>query len=124
MRTAFLRRNEKLDAVGEQEQAHFVVVSNRAEREETGDFGSKLAFGLRSAAKIPGSAHIDDQHHSELAFLREFFYEGAAHARRNVPIDRTNFISRLILSHIFKIHSASFENAVVIAGECGFDQTA
>src|SRR5207247_1152635 len=47
-----------------------------------------------------------------------------AHARSNIPIDTTNFVARLILAHVFKVHSASFENAVVIAGERGFDQTA
>src|SRR4029453_6535199 len=90
----------------------------------TGHLGRELAFRLRSAAKISGSAHIHDQHHCQLAFLGEFFHEGAAHPRSDVPIYRANFVARLILAHVFKVHAASFENAVVITGECGFDQTA
>src|SRR4029434_10523426 len=52
------------------------------------------------------------------------FHERAAHTRSDVPIDRADFIPRLILPYVFKIHSATFEYAVVIAGERGFDQTA
>src|SRR5262249_10057653 len=54
----------------------------------------------------------------------KFFHESVAHARSDVPIDSANFIPRLIFSHVLKIHSATFENAVVIAGECRFDQAA
>src|SRR5262249_15619407 len=83
-----------------------------------------VAFRLRGAAKISGSAHIHDKHYCQLAFLGEFFHKSAAHPRSDVPIDRANFVAWLILAYVFKIHSTTFENAVVIAGERGFDQTA
>jgi hypothetical protein len=124
VRTALLRRNEKLDAIGEKQETYFVVISNGTEGEETGHLGGKLAFRLRSASKISGSAHIHDEHYGQLAFLGEFLHKGAAHSRSDVPIDRANFVARLIFAHVFKVHSASFENAVVISGERGFDQTA
>src|SRR5262249_47737284 len=122
VRSALLRRNEQLDAIGEKQEAYFVVISNGTECEEAGYLGSKLTFRLRGAPKISRSAHIDDQHHSELALFRKFLYERTTHPRSDVPVNRANLISRLILPHVFKVHSASFENAVVIAGKRGFDQ--
>jgi hypothetical protein len=35
--------------------------------------------------------------------------------RRDVPIDRPDFVPWLIFAHILEVHAASFENAVVIA---------
>src|SRR5438067_8751740 len=76
------------------------------------------------AAKVTRCAHIYDQHHRELAFLGKLFHERAAEPCRYVPIDRANLIARLIFAHLFKIHPATLEDAVVIAGEGGFDQSA
>src|SRR5206468_2245498 len=36
---------------------------------------------------------------------------------------RANLVARLILAHILKIHSATFEDTVIIAGENGLDQS-
>ena len=52
-----------------------------------------------------------------------FFTNAVPEPRRDVPIDRANFVAGLILAHVFEVHPASFENAVVIAGEGGLDQT-
>src|SRR5258707_2675008 len=43
--------------------------------------------------------------------------------RSHVPIDCSNFVARLIFAHIFEIHPAALEDAMVIAGEDGLDQT-
>src|SRR5882724_4832412 len=44
MRAPFLRRDEKLEAIAEEKETDFVVVTDRAESEETGNFCSQLAF--------------------------------------------------------------------------------
>ena len=117
MRAAFLRRNEKLDLIGEEEQADLVVIPNGAEGEQTRDFRRKFALRLRRTAEISRCAHIHDQHHRQFALFGEFLDERGPHPRRHVPIDRANFVARLILAHFLEVHPASFEDAVVIAGE-------
>ena len=42
----FLRRNEKLDLIGEEKEPDLVVVADGAEGEQTGDFRRQLAFRL------------------------------------------------------------------------------
>ena len=51
-----------------------------------------------------------------------FLTNGVPEPRRHVPIDRANFVARLILAHVLEIHPATFEDAVVIAGEGGLDE--
>src|SRR6266446_3820439 len=117
MRPALFRWNEKLDAIAEEEEPDLVVVSNRAEGEETSDFRRQLAFRLRNAPEISGRAHVHDQDHRQLTFLREFLDEGRAESRRHVPIDRSNLITRLIFAHLVEVHPATLEDAVVITGK-------
>src|SRR5262249_446527 len=124
MRTSFLWRNEKFNSIREEQQTHLVVVSNCTEGQQAGNFGGQLSFRLRRAAKISRRAYVHNQHDGQLAFFGEFFYKCVTHSRGDIPINRTNFIARLILTHVFKIHSASFEDAMVVPGERGFDQAA
>ena len=124
MRAAFLWRNKKFNPIGEEDETDFVVIADRAECKQTRDFRSQLALGLRNTSEVPGCADVDNEHHGEFTFLCKFFYECGAQARRHVPVDCANFVTWLVFAHIFKIHSSAFEDAVVIAGERGFDQTA
>jgi len=48
---AFLRRNEKLDAVGEEKQADLIVVANGAECDQAGDFGGELGDAVRNGRR-------------------------------------------------------------------------
>ena len=43
-------------------------------------------------------------------------------SRGDIPVDRPNFVARLVFTNVFKVHSAAFEDAVVIAGKCGLDE--
>ena len=110
----FLRRDEKLHLVGEKNEADLVVVADRAEGEEAGDFRRQFALRLRHAAEISRSADIDHEHDGEFAFFGEFLDEGVAEPGGHVPIDRANFVARLIFPDVFEIHPAAFEDAVVI----------
>ena len=100
-----------------------VVVADRAEGEQTCDFRREFAFRLRVAAEISRGAHVHHQHHSQLAFFGEFFDERRPEPRGHVPIDRANFVAGLIFAHLIEVHPASFEDAVVIAGENRLHQT-
>ena len=123
VRAAFLRGDVKLDRVGEEQQADLVVIPDRAEGEQTRDFRREFALRLRVAAEISRSADVHDQNHGQLAFLGEFFHKRGAEARGHVPIDGADFVARLIFAHFIEVHPAAFENAVVITGENGLDQT-
>ena len=121
----FFWRDEQLDAVREQQQAHLVVVSNCAEnarRHATSAASSR--FDSVVLPKFPealtSTTNITVNSRSSV----NFFTNALPMRAVTLPIDRANFVARLILAHVFKIHSASFENAVVIAGERRFDQTA
>ena len=123
MRAAFLRRDEKLDLIGEKNEPDFVVVADRAEGEQAGHFRGELALRLRDAAEVARRADVDDQHHRQLALFREFLHEGGAEPRGHVPVDRANFVARLVFAHVFEIHPAPFEDAVVIARESRLHET-
>ena len=53
-----------------------------------------------------------------------FLTKAVAQSRGYVPIDRADFIARLIFAHILKVHPASLEDAVIIAREDGLDEAA
>src|SRR5437773_5283576 len=63
MGPAFFWRNEKFNAIGKENEADLVIVSDRAEGEQAGDLCGQLTLGLYCAAKISRSANIDNQHH-------------------------------------------------------------
>ena len=44
MRASLLRRDEKFEAIAEKEQSNFIVISDGAESEETGNFRGQLAL--------------------------------------------------------------------------------
>src|SRR4030095_6057082 len=44
MRAAFFRRNKKFNAIGEEDEPNLVVVPDRAESEQTGDFRGQFPF--------------------------------------------------------------------------------
>ena len=64
-------------------KADLVVVADGAEGEQAGDFRGELALGELDAAEISRGAHVDDEHHRQLAFLGEFFDEGGSRAARS-----------------------------------------
>jgi hypothetical protein len=53
MRPAFFWWNKKLDAIREKNEPNLIVVPDRTESEQAGDFRGQLAFGLCCAPKIP-----------------------------------------------------------------------
>src|SRR6202043_3474749 len=61
---------------------------------------------------------------SKFPFLGEFFDKGRPETRGDVPINRANLVAGLIFADVLKVHSASFEDAVVVTGKSGLDQPA
>ncbi len=93
----------------------------KASRQATSAASSR--FDCDVAAEISRSAHVHHQHDRQLALLGEFLDEGGPEPRGHVPIDRADLVARLIFAHFLEVHPASFEDAVVIAGEDGLDET-
>jgi hypothetical protein len=44
------------------------------------------------------------------------------HPSRDIPVDRTDFVTRLVLTDLVKIHALALENAVVLPGQSLADQ--
>ena len=123
VRAAFLRRDVKLDRVGEEQQADLVVIPDRAEGEETCNLSREFALRLCVASEISRGTYIDHEQHRQLTFLGEFLHERRPESRGHVPVDRADFIARLILADLIEVHPAAFENAVVIAGKNRLHET-
>ena len=119
---ALARRHVMRDPVGEDDQADLVIVADRAEREDRREFGGNLALRPRHAAEQTRGAEIDQQHDRELALLDILFDERRAHARGNVPVDRTHVVAGHILANLGELDPAALEHAVILAGENAVDQ--
>ena len=111
---AFLRRDVFLDFVSEEDQSDFVVVPNGRECEDGCNLGGEFALGLLTRTEDSGAGKIDNQHHSELPLLDKLLDERVVHARRNIPINRADFIAGLVLANFIEVHSLALENAMVL----------
>ena len=60
---SFLRRNEFLHLIGEEDHTYLIVVLDRREGECGGYFGRCVTFHLADRTKIPTAADIDEQHY-------------------------------------------------------------
>ena len=123
VQAAFFRMNEKFDLVAEKEEADFVVILDRAEGEDRGDFGGQLALARVHASEIARGADIDHEHDGQFALLSEFFDKWRVHARGDVPIDRPDFVTRRVFAHLLEIHPPPLEDAMIRPGKHRVDQT-
>ena len=114
---AFLRRDKFLHLVGEEDDAHLVVVLYGRESECRGYFGHRVTFHLVDRTEVTAATDIDEQHHRQLAFLFIDLDVGAVHARRYVPVDGAHVIAWLIFAHLAERHTTTFKLAVVFACE-------
>jgi hypothetical protein len=114
---ALLGRHEALDAVGEEDEADPVVVLDRAEREERRDLGDRLHLGPGGRAEALRGGEVDEEHDGHLPLLGEDLHVGLVHARRDVPVDETHVVARLVLPHLAEGHAPALEDGVVAAGE-------
>src|SRR4029077_3107208 len=63
MGSAFLWRDKKLNAIGEEDQPDLVIVPDRAESEQARDFGGQFPFLLRRTPEVSRCADIHNQHY-------------------------------------------------------------
>jgi hypothetical protein len=118
------RRNHVLDAIGEQEHAHAIVVSDCRHREHRRQLGGKLALESLDGSKSLRARQVDDEHHGQLALLDVPLHEGSPHARGDVPIDRAHLVAGLVLAHLGELHPLTLEYRAVLAREDGVDEPA
>src|SRR5258705_3334333 len=60
---------------------------------------------------------IDDQHHCELALFDVALDEWTAHSGGDVPVDRANLVTGLVLAHLGELHSLTLKDRAVLAGK-------
>ena len=121
---ALLGGDVHLHAVGEDEAAHLVLVADGAKGEHAGHLGDDLALQARAAAEEAAGAGVDHEQHGQLALLAVALDEGPAHARGDVPVDRTHLVAGRVLAHLVELHAGALEDRVVLAAKEVVDQMA
>ena len=122
MLAPLLRRDELLDAVGEEDDTNLVVVLDGTERQGGSNLRGHIALGLHNGTEVQTAADIHQEHHRQLALLLKDLDKGLIETRGDVPLDVTDVVAILVLPHLAEGHTASFEGRVVlprkdIAGE-------
>ncbi len=124
MAPTLLRRNVLLHFFREKNQADFVIVADGGKGQDGGDFGGQFALRLFARTEEAGPAEIDHQHERQFAFFDKFFDKWMIHARRDIPINGADFIPRLVLAHLLKVHALPLsEDAMILSAE-GFQKPA
>ena len=98
-----------------------VIAAERREREDAGDLDRLLALRRVAGAERAGRAHVDDEDDRELALLAVLLDEGAAGARRRVPVDRADVVAGLVFAELVEVHAAAAEarlDAALEASRC------
>ena len=117
-----LRRDEQLDAVGEDHQPDPVVALDGGVGEHRRHLRGHFVLELGAAAERARRRDVDQQHHGQLALLAVLLDVGEAGAGGDVPVDRADVVARLVLAHLLELHAAPLEGALVLAGEDVGDQ--
>lgn len=122
--TAFARWDDVFDAIGEQHNTNAVVVAHGGHRENSGKLSCKLALESSDCSESLRSGEIDGEHDRELPLFDVAFDEWTPHARRDVPVDCSDFIAGLIFANLGKFHSLALEHTSVLARKQRVDETA
>ena len=113
----FARRDEQLNPVGEDEQAHFVVVGGGGE----GEYGRNLRrhFPLKPVhrAKIFRRAHVHHEHHRQFPLFHVPLDVRRAGASGYVPVNGTNLIAGLVRPYLVKLHPLPLKDRMVLPGK-------
>ena len=112
---AFPRRDEQFHFIGEEQQRDLVAVLGGGHRERGGDFGGELALGAAGRAEARRRRNVHGEDGGEFAFLAEAFYERAAEAMRDVPVNVAHIVAGDVFAQLLEIHAAPLEAAQIRA---------
>src|SRR4029077_14891275 len=101
-------------AIAARDQAHLVIIADRAKCQQGGDLGSNVALLLVARTEQLATAAIDEDKHRQFPLLDEALDEGVPHAGGNVPIKRTNVVPGLVFAHLLESDARSLEDALVV----------
>ncbi len=103
------------DAVGEENDACFVVILGGGEGEGGADFRKEVAPQALAGAEKGRAADVYEQHERQLAFFFKELDIGVAGAGRNVPVNIAHIVAVLVGAHFAERHTFAFEGAVVFS---------
>ena len=115
MALALLGRDKLLDFIGEEYAAHLVVVLRSREGQHCRNLGDDVLLQAIGCTKRARVAHIDQEHHRQLALLLINLDVGLRRAGRNVPVNIAHIVAGTILPHLRKRHTASAESSVILS---------
>ena len=116
--------DESFHAVGEDEEADFVVVGGGGKSQHRRQFRRQFSLEAIDGAEVAGAAGIHQEHDGQLALFNIAFDERFAHAGGHVPINIADFVANLVRAHLIEFHAVSFEDGVVLPGEAVVHQAA
>ncbi len=112
---AFGGRDERLDSIGEEEEADAVLLPRRGEGQRAGDLRQALALASAPAAEVARRAHVEGQEDLELAFGAERLEKGPARSGGDVPVDLANVVARHVLTDLLEVHARAAEEGAAVA---------
>ena len=111
------RGDELFHPVAEKQGADLVVVQDRGEGEDGGDFRNLFPLGLPGGAEQAGTADVDQQDDSQLALFLEDLDIRRAHACGDVPVHVADIVTILVLTDFAESHTPALEGRMVLSGE-------
>ena len=106
-------------SISKTNESNLVIILDSGKGEECRNFSSDFRFRLGDTPETRRGTHIDNQHHDEFTFFDILFDVSLPHARRYIPINRTNLIAYLILANLVEGNSLSFEDALILPRKDG-----
>ena len=120
---AFARGEAFHHAVGEEDEADFVLVGEGGQGQEGGELGGAGGLGTGGGAEALAAGDVDEEEDGELALLAKAFDVGLAHAGGDVPIDGADVVAGLVGAGLVELDAAALEDGVVVAAEAFVEQT-
>ena len=117
MAAAFLRRDELLDLVAEEQGTDLVVVYDRRKRKHSRYFRKHVLPARTDGTEQTRTADIDQKHDGQFPLLLEDLHIRRTHARSDIPVHVAHIVSILILTHLAEGHTTALEGRMVFTGE-------
>ena len=117
MASSFLRRNELLDLVAEEQGTDLVIVYDGGERQHCSNLRKHVLPAGTHRTEKPRTADIHKKHHGQFPLLFKDLHIRRTEARSDVPVHIAHIIAILVLAHLAECHTTALEGRMVLTGE-------
>ena len=96
---------------------NFIIILNRRKCQCSSYLGLHFTLRLTKSAKLQGSADVHQEHHRQFALFLKHLDKRTAETCGHIPLDVSNVISVLILTHLGKSHSPTLKSGMIFTGK-------